>query len=163
MCLNCFLNASWQAINVFQEVTVHINIKFGNIILTVDKIFLTPIYTGNFCHSNSMQLLSHQRCNFKIAHVNQVWFSLWFVAVISRGSWTCLMLQLKPNKNCIRVAATKINYVNCRLSIFTAQPTWKKYSPIKIIAFNIFLFFLFSAWNGHHYGLLVKVALSTYY
>ena len=29
-----------------------------------------PVYTGDFCCSNSMQFLSHRSCNFKIARVN---------------------------------------------------------------------------------------------
>ena len=31
---------------------------------------LRPVYTGDFCRSNSMQFLSRRSCNFKIARVN---------------------------------------------------------------------------------------------
>ena len=55
--------------------------------------FLRPVYTGDFCRSNSMQFLSRRSCNgFKIARVNQLRFQRDFscdlsqlVAAISPG------------------------------------------------------------------------------
>ena len=70
---------------------------------------LKPVYTGDFCRGNSMQFLSRQSCNFKIARVNQVRF----VAVISQGFRTCLKLVAALARQKLhRVAATKIACVN---------------------------------------------------
>ena len=40
------------------------------------RTYLRPVYTGDFCRGNSMQFLSRQSCNLKIARVNQVRFSV---------------------------------------------------------------------------------------
>ena len=45
-----------------------------------------------FCRGNSIQFLSRQSCNFKIARVNQVRFLMRFAAAISQGFRTCLKL-----------------------------------------------------------------------
>ena len=54
---------------------------------------LRPVYTDDFCRGNSMQFLSRPSCNLKIALVNQVRFSVRFVAVISQGFRACLNLD----------------------------------------------------------------------
>ena len=52
-------------------------------------------------------------CNFKIARVNQVRFSVRFVAAISQGFRTCLKLDATLARQKLhRVAATKIACVN---------------------------------------------------
>ena len=52
-----------------------------------------PMYTGDFCRGNLMQFLSRQSCDPKIARVNQVRFSVRFVAAISQGFRACLKLD----------------------------------------------------------------------
>ena len=47
-------------------------------------------YKGDSCRGNSMQFLSCQSCNLKIARVNQVRFSVRFVTTISQGFRACL-------------------------------------------------------------------------
>ena len=69
---------------------------------------LRPVYTGDFCNGNSMQSLSRLSCNFKIASVNQVRFSVRLVAAISQAFRACS----KPDVTLARqqlhqVAATK--------------------------------------------------------
>ena len=74
---------------------------------------LRPVYTGDFCRGNSMQFLSRSSCNFKIARVNQMRFSVRFVAAISQGFRTCLKLVATLAREKLhRVAATKIACVN---------------------------------------------------
>ena len=74
---------------------------------------LRPVYTGDFCRGNSMQFLSYLSCNSKIARVNQVRFSVRFVAAISQGFRTCLKLVAALARQKLhRVAATKIACVN---------------------------------------------------
>ena len=66
-----------------------------------------------FLPRSSMQFLSRQSCNFKIARVNQVQFSVQFVAAISQGFRTCLKLVATLARQKLhRVAATKIACVN---------------------------------------------------
>ena len=50
-------------------------------------------FSKNTCHGYAMQFLSRESCNFKIARVNQVRFSVRFVAAISQGFRTCLKLN----------------------------------------------------------------------
>ena len=84
-----------------------------------------PVYTGDFCRGNSMQFLSRLSCNFKIARVNQVQFSLRFVAAISQGFRTCLKLDATLVRQTLhRVAATKIACVNVPLEQYH-RPTCK--------------------------------------
>ena len=60
-----------------------------------------------------MQFLWRECCNFKIARVNQVRFSVRFVAAISEGFRTCLKLDATSARQKLhRVAATKIARVN---------------------------------------------------
>ena len=64
-----------------------------------------PVYTGDLCRGNSMQFLSRQSCNLKIACVNQVQFLVRFVAAISQGFRACLkldaiLLRQKLHRNC---------------------------------------------------------------
>ena len=74
---------------------------------------LRPVYTGDFYCGNSMQFLSRLSCNSKIARVNQVRFSVRFVAPISQGFWTCLKLAATLARQKLhRVSATKIACVN---------------------------------------------------
>ena len=57
-----------------------------------------------------MQFLWRESCNFKIASVNQVRFSVRFVAVISQGFRTCSKLDATSARQKLhRVAATKID------------------------------------------------------
>ena len=56
-------------------------------------LLLRPVYTGDFCRGNSMRFLWRQSCNLKIARVNQVRFSVRFVAAISQGFRACLKLD----------------------------------------------------------------------
>ena len=64
-----------------------------------------------------MQFLSRLRCNFKIARVNQVRFSVRFVTAISQGFRTCLKLDaILLRQKLHRLAATKIACVNGPLS-----------------------------------------------
>ena len=56
-----------------------------------------------------MHFLSRLICNFKIARVNQVRFSVRFVAAISQGFRACLKLDaIMLRQKLHRVAATKI-------------------------------------------------------
>ena len=74
---------------------------------------LRPVYTGDFCRVHSKQFLWRESCNFKIARVNQVRFSVRFVAAISQGFRTCLKLDATSARQKLhRVAATKIACVN---------------------------------------------------
>ena len=74
---------------------------------------LRPVYIGDFCRGNSMQFLSRLSCNSKIARVNQVRFSLRFVAATSQGFRTCLKLVATLTRQTLHgVAATKIACVN---------------------------------------------------
>ena len=85
------------------------------ILLTPEVSFVTlrPVYTGDICRGNSMQFLSRQSCNFKIARVNKVRFLVRFVAAISQGFRTCLKLVATLARQKLhRVAATKIACVN---------------------------------------------------
>ena len=76
-------------------------------------VLLRPVYTGDFWRSNSMQFLRRESCNLKIARVNQVRFSVRFVAAISQGFRTCLKLDATSARQKLhRVAATKIACVN---------------------------------------------------
>ena len=43
---------------------------FGNREKDLQLTVLRPVYTGDFCRSNSMQFLSRRSCNLKIARVN---------------------------------------------------------------------------------------------
>ena len=64
---------------------------------------LRPVYIVDFCRGNSMQLLSRLSCNFKIARVNQVRFSVRFVAAISQGFQTGTSLNerfIEQNNGC---------------------------------------------------------------
>ena len=79
----------------------------------IERAMLRPVYTGDFCRGNSMQFLSRLSYNFKIARVNQVRFSVRFVAAISQAFRTCskrdaILLRQKLH----RVAAVKIACVN---------------------------------------------------
>ena len=74
---------------------------------------LRLVYTGDFCRGNFMQFLSRLSYNSKIARVNQVQFSVRFVAAISQGIRTCLKLVATLARQKLhRVAATKIVCVN---------------------------------------------------
>ena len=42
------------------------------------EILLRPVYTGDFCCSNSMQFLLRRSCNFKTARVNHSAISVRF-------------------------------------------------------------------------------------
>ena len=65
-----------------------------------------------------MQYLSRLRCNFKIARVNQVRFSVRFVAAISQRFRTCLKLVATSARQKLHpVAATKIACVNGPLEV----------------------------------------------
>ena len=124
----------------FKKVTVHINIKFGNIVLIVNKIFLRQVtHSGNFCCSNSMQLLSHQSCNFKIARVSKAGA---IFSAISQGFQTCLTLvETVPWQKLHWVATTKNTCVN---EPFHCRTIMKKIhtSPIwHLIYFLLFSFF----------------------
>ena len=71
------------------------------------------VYKGDFCRGNSMQFLSRLSCNFKIARVNQMRFSVRFVAAISLEFLTCSKLVATSARQKLhRVAATKIACVN---------------------------------------------------
>ena len=60
-----------------------------------------------------MQFLWRESCNFKIARVNQVRFSVRFVAAISQGFRTCLKLDATSARQKLhRVAVTKIACIN---------------------------------------------------
>ena len=65
-----------------------------------------------------MQFSSHLSCNSKIeARVNQVQFSVRFVAAIPQGFRTCLKLDATLARQILhRVTATKIVFVNGALS-----------------------------------------------
>ena len=47
-------------------------------------ILIRPVYTGDFCRSNSVQFLSRRSCNFKIARVNHCDFGA-MLAIYRRG------------------------------------------------------------------------------
>ena len=65
-----------------------------------------------------MQFWWRESCNLKIARVNQVRFSVQFVAAISQGFRTCLKLDATSARQKLhRVAATKIACVNGPLGI----------------------------------------------
>ena len=99
-----------------QEARVALGYRLGQL--------LRPVYTGDFCRGNSMQFLSRLSCNFKIARVNQVRFSVRFVAAISQGFRTCLKLDATFLRQKLhRVAATKIACVNGPLRFFRALQT----------------------------------------
>ena len=67
-----------------------------------------------------MQFLSRYSCNFKIARVSQVRFSVRFVAAISQAFRTCLKLDATLLRQKLpRVAATKIACVNGPLDLIT--------------------------------------------
>ena len=93
---------------------------------------LRPVYTGDFCRSNSMQFLSRLSNSFKIARVNQVRFSVRFVAAISQGFRTCSKLDaILLRQKLHRVAATKIACVNgplesCHATYPETQETYTK-------------------------------------
>ena len=81
--------------------------------ITETNPVLRSVYKGDFCRGNSMQFLSRLSCNFKIARVNQVRFSVRFVAAISQGFLTCSKLVATSTRQKLhRVAATKIAFVN---------------------------------------------------
>ena len=90
------------------------------------RALLRSVYTGEFCRGNSMQFLSRLNCNFKIARVNQVRFSVRFVAAISQGFLTCSKLVATLARQKLhRVAATKIACVNGPLdcTLIIIEPT----------------------------------------
>ena len=60
---------------------------FISVMVQVTREVSRPVNTGD-----SMQFLWRESCNFKIARVNQVRFSVRFVAAISQGFRTCLKL-----------------------------------------------------------------------
>ena len=65
-----------------------------------------------------MQFLWRESCNFKIARVKQVRFSMRFAVAISQGFRTCLKLDATSARQKLhRVAATKIACVNGPLDL----------------------------------------------
>ena len=95
---------------------------------------LRPVYTGDFCRSNSMQFLWRECCNFKIARVNQVRFSVRFVAAISQGFRTCLKVDATSSRQKLhRVAEKKIARVNGPLCFVLSHINWwNNFAAVKI-------------------------------
>ena len=85
-----------------------------------------------------MQFLSRLRCNFKIARVNQVRFSVRFVTAISQGFRTCLKLDaILLLQKLHRLAATKITCVNgplSSLSLMSRKPFLRALRALCIFA-----------------------------
>ena len=72
-----------------------------------------PFTQAIFVAATSMQFLSRLSCNSKIARVNQVRFSVRFVAAISEGFRACLKLVATLARQKLhQAAATKIACVN---------------------------------------------------
>ena len=59
-------------------------IIFSFITYYTGAILIRPVYTGDFCRSNSVQFLSRRSCNFKIARVNHCDFGA-MLAIYRRG------------------------------------------------------------------------------
>ena len=80
------------------------------------------------------------QCNFKIARVNQVRFSVRFVAAISQGFRTCLKLVTTSARQQLhRVAATKIACVNGPLVYVITQSIILLYVVSGVLQHGMFL------------------------
>ena len=85
------MNHSWVKQKSFQ--TVKKRTKADSCFTELVAVFVKARLHRRFLSRKSMQCLSRLSCNFKIARVNQVRFSVRFVAAISQGFRTCLKLD----------------------------------------------------------------------